>query len=166
MSFRPFQIAVLPLAMLMLTGFRMPDANEDVERLLYDVRGAFVTAQPDISRELITQTDLMVDAAIQATSRSIMLPRTILTVRISRTARLPVLFGNRSTASVTVKVVSVGSGEPVAEGSFDVSALTFGKANADALLAEKIADRIADEFRLQMPRRRAVVTALVESHGP
>ncbi len=166
MSLRSLRLVIAPLAILMLAGFRMPVADEETERLLYDVRGAFVTAQPDVSRDLIARTDILVDAAIQATSRSMMLPRTILTVRISQTARAPILFGSRSTASVTVKVVSVGSGDPVAEGSFEVSALAFGKSNADTLLAEKIADRIAGEFRLEMPRRRAVATALVESARP
>ncbi len=166
MSFRSLRFVIAPLAVLMLAGFRMPVADEEAERLLYDVRAAFVTAQPNVSRDLIAQTDILVDAAIQATNRSMLLPRTILTVRISETARAPVLFGSRSTASVTVKVVSVGSGEPVAEGSFEVSALTFGKNSADAFLAEKIADRIAGEFRLEVPRRRAVVTALVENTKP
>lgn len=167
MSLRRFRVAaVLPLAMLMLTGFRMPAAEEQAERMLYDVRGAFVTAQPDVSRDLITGTDILVDSAIRATSRSMMLPRTILTVRLSDTRRSPVLFGHRYSAKVTVKVISVGSGEPVAEGEFETSVMNFGKEPADSPLAEKIATRIASEFQLGRPHRAALLTSLASGATP
>lgn len=165
MSVNPFRLALAPFAILLLAGFRMPAAEEGGERLLYDVRGAFVTAQAAVPHELIVKTDLLVDTAIQSTSRSMMLPRAILTVRIGETHKIPVLFGNRYSATVTVKVVSVSSGEPVAEGSFETSVLAFGKDVSEAALAEKIADRIASEFSLDAPRR-TMATALTDSSRP
>ena len=166
MFLRLLRIVFAPLAVLLLASFRMPAAEQISEQLLYDVRGAFVTARPDVSRDLIAQTDILVDAAIRATSRSLLLPRTILTVRIGETTRSPLLFGNRYSATVLVKAIAVGSGEPVAEGGFEASVLTFGRDSADAPLAEKIAERIASEFRLDAPRRGAVVTALVDNPRP
>ncbi|TNM62132.1 hypothetical protein [Aliirhizobium smilacinae] len=163
MSLRPFRIAILPLTMLMLTGFRMPVNGDVSEHMLYDIRGAFVTAQPDVSRDLITRTDLLIDTAIQATTRSIILPRTILTVRIGEARPSPVLFGYRYSARVTVKAVSVTSGEPVAEGSFEATSFAFAEQGAADSLAEKIASQIASEFRLTNPHRATTITAYAES---
>lgn len=166
MFLKSVRIIAIPLAVLMLAGFRMPAAEEQAERMLYDVRGAFVTAQPDVPRDLITGTDILVDSAIRATSRSMMLPRTILTVRLSDTRRSPVLFGHRYSARVMVKVISVGSGEPVAEGEFETSVMSFGKEPADSPLAEKIATRIASEFQLGRPHRAALLTSLASGGAP
>lgn len=162
MLFSSCRIAVISLALVLLTGFRMPAKEEPSEGLLYDVRGAFVTARPDVSGELITQTDILIDSAIQSTSRSFILPRAILTVRISEAKQAPALFGMRHSAVVTVKAISVGSGDAVAEGSFEASVVRFGKEGADAYLAERIAERISAEFQLVAPRRRAAMTAFVE----
>jgi hypothetical protein len=166
MSFRLYRLAAVPLTVLTLAGFRMPVDGDMSERLLYDVRGAFVTAQPEVSRDLITRTDLLIDTAIRATTRSVMLPRTILTVRIGEARPSTILFGYRYSATVTVKAISVGSGDPVAEGSFEETSLAFGEQGAVDSLAEKIAGRIASEFRLANPHRAAVLTALVESGRP
>lgn len=165
MSFRLVRLSIVPLTVLMLTGFRMPVPGEVSERLLYDVRGAFVTAQPDVSRDLIARTDLLVDTAIQATNRTTMLPRTILTVRIDEVKPSQFLFGYRYQATVTVKAISVTSGDPVAEGSFQESSLAFGAQGAVDSLANKIADRIASEFRLASPQRTTAITAYAEAGG-
>jgi hypothetical protein len=166
MSLSPSRFAAVSLAMLVLTGFRMPAAQSSDGELLYDVRGAFVTAQPDVPSELIAWTDSLVDTSIQATTRSFMLPRAILTVRIGEARHMPVLMGNRYTATVTISVISVLSGEPVAEGAFSTSILRLGKEGAERVLAEKIAARIATEFRLEEPRRSAALTALSGSGRP
>jgi hypothetical protein len=158
----PLRFLLVLLAWLMLAGFRMPAADHDPDGLLYDVRGALVTAQPDVSHVLISQTDTLVDAAIRATSRPVMLPRTILTVRIAETDQQPTLFGSRASATVDVKAISVSSGEPVAEGTFVISVRTMRRDGADAALAQKIAQRIAAEFQLDGQGHGSVVTALVE----
>jgi hypothetical protein len=160
MSFSPSRVLAVSLAMLVLTGFRMPVAQPSDGELLYDVRGAFVAAQPDVSSELIAWTDSLVDASIQATTRSFLLPRAILTIRIDETQHTPLLMGNRYSAKVAIRVVSVLSGEPVAEGGFSTSVLRLGKEGAEMVLAQKIAERIAAEFRLEAPRSSAALTAL------
>jgi len=166
MSFRYLRLAVVSLTVLTLGGFRMPVDGNGSDRLLYDVRGAFVTAHPDVSRDLITRTDLLVDTAIRATNRPVMLPRTILTVRIGEARSSELLFGHRYSATVTVKAISVSSGDPVAEGTFEETSLAFGQRGAVDALAEKIAARIASEFKLANPRRSAVVTAYAETPRP
>jgi hypothetical protein len=166
MSLRLIRLVLVPLTVLSLTGFRMPVNGDMSERLLYDVRGAFVTAQPDVSRDLITRTDLLVDTAIRATTRSIMLPRTILTVRIGEAKPSTLLLGYRYSATVTVKAISVSSGDPVAEGSFEATSFAFGEQGAVDSLAEKIAARIASEFQLTNQRRATTITAYAESLRP
>lgn len=148
---------VLPLA-----AFRMPGSSQERQGLVYDVRGAFVTARPDVPRGLVTEIDSLVDVAIQATLRSSILPRTILAVRIGETSDLPVLFGTRRSAKVTVQAISVATGDAVAQGSFTASLFVFDNQGGDRALAEKIAARIADEFRLDSARHRTLATALTE----
>jgi hypothetical protein len=166
MSFTLARLLLAPLAILMLASFRMPAAEEASSQMLYDVRGAFVTARADVAHDLVAQTDTLLDASIRSTTRAMMLPRTILTVRIAETKRAPILFGNRYSATVLVKAISVGSGELVAEGSFETSVLTFARREADVSLAERIAGRIASEFRLDAPHRGSAVTALVNGARP
>lgn len=159
---RCFHLALIFALSLPLTGFRMPSRSEAKERLLYDVRGAFVTARAEVSQSLVLATDTLVDDAIRSTLRSTMLPRTIIVVRIDRAARVPLLLGARHEATVTVQAVAVGTGEPVAEGRFETSVYLLQSDGADQLLAQKIAERIASEFRLDAPRHRALVSALAE----
>jgi hypothetical protein len=155
-------LALIVAVSLPLTGFRMPSKSEAKNRLLYDVRGAFVTARGEVSQALVMTTDTLVDEAIRATLRSTMLPRTIIVVRIDKAARVPLLLGARHEASVTVQAVAVGTGEPIAEGHFDASVYLLQNDGADQVLAQKIAERIASEFRLDAPRHRAIVSALAE----
>lgn len=156
---RPLFAASIILLALPLTGFRMPASGEVRDKMLYDVRGAFVTARPDIPRTLVTATDDMVDAAIQKTTRSMMLPRAILAVKIDRMTTASTFLGNRHLAHVTVQAVSVSSGDPIAEGSFIASVFLFDTKDADRELARKISERIMTEFRLDGTARRTLVSA-------
>lgn len=140
----------------------MPTADHPTAKFLYDVRGAFVTAKPDVSQQLIATTDNLVDAAIRATVRSIMLPRTIISVRIDDTTETPFLIGFRRSATVTVQAVSVPSGDPIAEGTFTESVLLFDHKTADQHLAEKIASRISSEFRLDASHPLTLASAYAE----
>ena len=65
-------------------AFRMPAASESPENLLYDVRGAFVTARPTVPQEQVITTDMLVDEAVRATVRKTMLPRSIISVGIDQ----------------------------------------------------------------------------------
>jgi len=163
---RVFRLAFILLAALPLTAFRMPDANETREKLLYDVRGAFVTARPDVPKELVIATDMLVDEAIRATVRSTMLPRTIIAVRIDKASHMPFLIGSRHEATVTVQAISVSSGEPIAEGTFKTSIFLLNGQEADRELAGRIADRIAGEFRLDGQHRPAIANALFDHIEP
>jgi hypothetical protein len=58
--------------------------------------------------------------------------------------------------------VAVGDGEPIAEGSFLASIYLFGEDGADQALAQKIADRIASEFKLDTTRHGTLASALWE----
>lgn len=159
---RSLHIWFILLAGLSLAGFRMPTKNDGRDTLLYDVRGAFVTAKPDIPAALVTATDLLVDQAIRSTLRPTILPRTIIVIRIDQASNTPLLLGSRYEARVTVQAVSVGDGEPVAQGSFQASIYAFGSDRGDEALAQKIAARIASEFKLDGPRRGSLASALAE----
>jgi hypothetical protein len=157
---RSLRNALILFVVLPLAAFRMPGSSQAQHGLLYDVRGAFVTAKPDIRQTLVTATDALVDMAIQATVRSYMLPRTILAVRIVETSDVAAVLGVRRSAKVTVQAIAVSTGEPVAEGSFTTSVFSFNQSGADRLLAEKIAARIANEFRLVGASHGSLASAL------
>lgn len=161
MSRRHVSLILLALSALPLMSFRMEEqATVSREKLFYDVRGALVTARADVSRDLVAETDRLVDAAIRATIRQISLPRTILTVRIDRAGYLPFIIGGRHEARVSIEAIAVGTGEMIAAGSFGASVFALEKEDGDALLAEKIASRIATEFRLDGKGGSTLATAL------
>lgn len=160
MSSLSVRVAVLFVSWLLLSSFRMTAADQPSEPLLYDVRGAFVTARADVSPGLIARTDRLVDAAIRSTIRQKALPRTILTVRISEAGYLPLVVGARFRAKVTIEATAVGNGERIATGGFSVSTFALDSEHADARLAERIAERIAREFRLQNGGPSTLATAL------
>lgn len=154
------RVLMILMAATSLVSFRMPVSVGASEKLLYDVRGAFVTARPDVPRGLVTAIDTRVDEAIRATVRSVILPRTILTIRITRAAYQPLLLGGRHEADVTVEAVAVRTGEAIATGDFSVAAFLLDSNDADGVLAERITQRIAGEFRLDNQTRSALTTAL------
>ncbi|MGI2031892.1 hypothetical protein ACRQ1B_05810 [Rhizobium panacihumi] len=156
------RLLIVVSAALPLMSFSMKTAeNTRGSGPLYDVRGAFVAAKPDIPAGLIAGTDRRIDAAIRSTVRSMSLPRAILTVRITRAAGLPILFGRRHEAKVTVDATSVTTGERIASATFTVSTTVFGKDNGgEDALAARIADRVAAEFKLNGGRQTTIASAL------
>lgn len=157
---RAVLISVVFCSALSLMSFRMPETSKVADKLLYDVRGAFVTARPNVSQSLVIATDMLVDEAIRSTVRSKMLPRTIISVRIESTSRKNVLFGNRHEAEVSVKAIAVSNGEAIAQGKFTTSVFLMDGKDVERELAQRIADRIASEFRLEGPRRASIASAL------
>jgi hypothetical protein len=156
-----FRLTVLGLAWLMLGGFRMAAVEEQAQQhLLYDVRGAFVSAHVDISRRLVADIDRLVDDSIRATFRQTAMPRAVLTIRIIDAGRLPLFVGARYRAKVTVEATAVGNGERIAVGSFAVTAFAFDADAGDALLAARVATRIAREFSLEDNAISTLATAL------
>jgi len=61
-----------------------------------------------------------------------------------------------------VQAISVNTGEPIAKGTFKTSIFLLDGDTADRDLAEKIADRISSEFRLDGIRRPTMATALFQ----
>ncbi|MGE7370927.1 hypothetical protein ACQKKX_17950 [Neorhizobium sp. NPDC001467] len=156
------RLLILAASTLPLMAFSIKTVeNPRASGPFYDVRGSFVAAKPDIPAALVAGTDRRVDAAIRATVRSLSLPRAILTVRIIRAGGLPILFGNRHEAKVTVDATSVSTGERIASATFTVSATVFGRdTNVQDALAAKIADRVAAEFKLDGGRPTTIASAL------
>ncbi|WP_137128858.1 hypothetical protein [Rhizobium sp. FY34] len=155
------RLSVALIALLTLSGFRMASGERQSDpQLLYDVRGAFVSARPDVSRRLVADTDRLVDDAIRATFRQKSLPRTVLTIRIVETGYLPLILGGRFRAKVTVEATAVGNGEKIATGTFAVSTFALDQAYADRILALRIAERVSMEFRLQDAGPSTLATAL------
>jgi hypothetical protein len=159
---RSLRNALILSFILPLAAFRMPSSDQNRQGLIYDVRGAFVTAKADVPQALVTEVDSLVDVAIRATLRSSILPRTILSVRISDVSGTSVLFGTRHSAKVTVQAISVASGEPVAEGSFTTSVFMFDPHGADRALAEKVAERVAGEFHLDTGAHGSLANAFAK----
>lgn len=159
MFLRALRIIVILSAILPLAGFRMPADRQVSDDLVYDVRGAFVTARADVEKGLINAINVLVDEAVRATVRSTMLPRAILSVRIEKMSRTSLVIGSRYEARVTVKAISVESGEPVAEGTFVTSVFRLDSRNADWALAERIAGRIINEFRLERQGARPTIAS-------
>lgn len=157
---RLFPVCLLMAVLPLLMSFRLETAARDPDSLLYDVRGAFVAARSDIPTVIVAETDRLVNEAIFSTVRQRVLPRTILTVRIHRLTKLPVLLGRKREAAVLVKAVSVANGEVIAEGSFSVVVFSLNAGSIDLLLAERIAERVAAEFQLSGERRSTLATAL------
>lgn len=155
------RFSLIVLAWLILSSFRIaPEMRTADLPIMYDVRGAFVSAPPSVSRTLVAETGNMVDAAIRATFRKTLLPRTILTIRILATNRTTYVVGTRYSATISVDATAVGNGEKVATGRFEVSAFNFNDSHSDVALARKIAERLAEEFRLEDSAPSTLATAL------
>lgn len=150
------------LAWLILSSFRIgPHANNAQDMpLLYDVRGAFVSATPTIPAGIVKDVDKRLGIAIRATFRKTLLPRAILTVRLVEIRRDKVLIGATASARVAVEATAVGNGEKIAVGDFTVTAYSLQPQSAEALLAKRIADRVASEFRLDESTPSTLATAL------
>ncbi len=160
MHWRLFRISILTISWLALAGFRLAGHDQPADPLLYDVRGAFVTAKPEISPALVAGVDRLVDDAIRATFRRKALPRAVLTVRIVEADYLPLVVGARFRVMVSVEATAVGTGEKIAAGGFTISAFALDAVHADSRLADRIADRVAREFRLNGTRPSTLANAL------
>lgn len=158
-SFARFSLLVL--AWLTLSSFRLAHEDRPVEAsILYDVRGAFVSASPKVSRRLVAETDALVDESVRATFRATLLPRAVLTIRIVEVKRQNYLVGAKFSAKVSVDATAVGNGEKIAAGIFTVSSFALHAEHGDSALARRIADRITFEFRLQDTGPSTLATAL------
>ncbi|MDM9623496.1 hypothetical protein [Rhizobium sp. S96] len=115
---------------------------------VYDVRSAVVLAGPNMPAPLLAGVGDRVNAAINATVRTNVYPRVILTIRILSAEKGQGYNGRQYIAKVTVDAASVEDGSVIAVSSFSVTSLSNNKAAADEILAEDIAGRIRSIFSL------------------
>ncbi len=152
------RLGIIMLASLALMSFRLEPKAGEGERLLYDVRGAFVAARPDISPELMQSIHYQMSNAIKSTTRDKTRPRVVLTIRLISVDRGSFMFGERASARVVVRAAAVQTGEVVAETKFTATIIGIDKAAIDHELATGIVDRVLTEFRLD--RASPLATAL------
>ncbi|WP_284777552.1 hypothetical protein [Agrobacterium sp. lyk4-40-TYG-31] len=152
------RLGIIMLASLALMSFRLEPKSGEGERLLYDVRGAFVAARPDISAELMQSIQYHMSNAIKATTRDRTRPRVVLTIRVISVTKGPFIFGERASARVVVRAAAVQTGEVIAESAFTANILGIEKSAIEQELAFGIAERVIAEFHLNRPA--SLATAL------
>lgn len=154
------RVGILLLACLSLMSFKLAASNEVSGQLIYDVRGAFVAARPDVSADLMQMIHRQVSDAIGATIRDNIRPRVVLTIRLASVRKIPFLFGQRSSARVIVRAASVTTGEVIAEAKFTATIVGFDDQTMENELAYGVAERVIREFRLDRPAPSTLATAL------
>ncbi len=145
---------------LALMSFRLMPDDGDKNRLIYDVRGAFVAAQPEISHRLMQMVHSYVSESIDVTSRATVRPRVVLTIRLASVKKEPFLLGARSSARVVVRAASVTTGEVIAEAKFTATVYGLDKDSLEGDLAYGVASRVIQEFQLAKPAPATLATAL------
>ncbi|NTJ42351.1 hypothetical protein G6L28_07015 [Agrobacterium larrymoorei] len=160
-SFR--RLGTIALACLALMSFKLGPETTGGEKLIYDVRGAFVAARPDISPDLMQSIHYQISNAIEATTRGKIRPRVVLTIRLVSVAKNSMLVGERASARVIVRAAAVQSGEVIAETKFTATVVSLDKSSIEQDLASGIAERVISEFRLNRPSPSTLATALFAS---
>ncbi|WP_142779154.1 hypothetical protein [Agrobacterium sp. T29] len=154
------RLGIIVLACFMLMSFRLEPEATNADRLLYDVRGAFVAARPDVAPALMQSIHAQVQNAIKTTARGETRPRVVLTIRLASVTRGPFLFGERASARVIVRAAAVATGEVIAEAKFTATVVSFDNQSIEQELAYGVAERVIREFRLSRPGPATLATAL------
>jgi hypothetical protein len=145
------RLGIVLLASFALMSFRLEPEVSDSDKLLFDVRGAFVAARPDVSGELMQSIQYQISNAIRSTTRDRGRPRVVLTIRVMNVSRGSFILGERASARVVVRAAAVQTGEVIAQAAFTASILGIDKSLIDHELATGIAERVITEFRLTRP---------------
>lgn len=164
MSTGPFRLTLLYLACLALMSFKMEAVNSDDDRLIYDVRSAFVTSRSDIPAELMQRVHHHISEAIQKVTHSRIHTRVILAIRIAPIDQSEMLIGHKAGSAINVRATAVATGEVVAEARFRATALGWTKTSALEKLGDGIAQQIINEFRLTPDERSNIVSALAPNY--
>ena len=154
------RLGIVLLACMGLMSFKMERQTSDGERLLYDVRAAFVAAKPDVSANIMQSVQYQISSAIDATRRDRMRTRVVLTIRLISVTKRTFLFGERASAKVNVRAAAVQTGEVIAEANFTATIVGMNKGSLEDELANGVADRVIREFRLSKPAPSTLATAL------
>ena len=154
------RLGIVVLACFTLMSFRLEPEATHADRLLYDVRGAFVAAQPDVAPALMQSIHAQLQNAIKTTARGEIRPRVVLTIRLASVTHAPFLFGERASARVIVRAAAVATGEVIAEAKFTATVVSFDNQSIEQDLAYGVAERVIREFRLNRPGPGTLATAL------
>jgi len=154
------RFGIVLLACFTLMSFRLEPEATSGDRLLYDVRGAFVAARPDVAPALMQSIHAQVQNAIKTTARGEIRPRVVLTIRLASVTRAPFLFGERASAKVIVRAAAVATGEVIAEARFTATVVSLDDSAIEQELAYGVAERVIREFRLNRPGPTTLATAL------
>ncbi len=154
------RIGVVMLTSLALMSFRLGPETREGDRLIYDVRGAFVAARADISPELMQSIHYRVSNAINDTVRVRARPRVVLTIRLEAYARGSLLLGQRASVRAVVRAAAVQTGEVIAEAKFTVTAVSLDASAIERDLAFGVAERVISEFKLSRTAPSTLATAL------
>lgn len=148
------------LASLALMSFRLGPETGERDRLIYDVRGAFVAARPDVSPELMQSIHYQVANAINDTVRVRARPRVVLTIRLESYSKGSLLLGQRASVKAVVRAAAVQTGEVIAEAKFTVTAIGIDASSIERDLAFGVAERVISEFKLNRTAPSTLATAL------
>ncbi|UWU15932.1 hypothetical protein [Rhizobium sullae] len=118
----------------------------------YDVRSAVVLGGPNTPPELLSGIGDRINAAINATVRTEVYPRVVLTIRIASLQKATGFDKKRNIAKINIDAASVDDGSVIAVSSLVVTSTANEQAMADQILAEDIAARIRSAFKLNAGR--------------
>lgn len=119
---------------------------------VYDVRSAVVVSPQKIPPAILAGVGDRVNSAINATVRTDVYPRVVLTIRILSVEKGQGIEKSRNVAKVSIDAASVEDGSVIAVSSFEVTSFSNSPAAADEILAEDIAARIRSAFSLSAGR--------------
>ncbi|OWV86588.1 hypothetical protein ATY81_09280 [Rhizobium sp. R72] len=119
---------------------------------VYDVRSAVVVSPQKIPPAILAGVGDRVNSAINATVRTDVYPRVVLTIRILSVEKGQGIEKSRNVAKVSIDAASVEDGSVIAVSSFEVTSFSNSPTAADEILAEDIAARIRSAFSLSAGR--------------
>lgn len=148
------RFSVVGVVALLVVGCSLHLFEPKPREFYYDVRAAVVVAGPKIPLPLVQGVERRMSDAVAATTRTEVLPRVILTVRLDDMSTSIGLDKNKNEINVKVSAASVETGAIVSEGEFKVMTETSSSALASESLAEEVAARLRSLFSLQRPTLR------------
>jgi hypothetical protein len=122
--------------------------SKDAPGPVYDVRSAVVLSGPKVPPDVLSGVGDRINKAINATVRTEVYPRVVLTIRILQVDQNQGYDKSQTAAKITVDAASVDDGTVIAVSSFSVLSRSNNAAASDEILAENISARIRSVFTL------------------
>lgn len=137
------RVAIICVALVSCATF----SSKEEPSPIYDVRSAVVLSSVKMSPTILNGVADRMTTAINATVRTEVYPRVVLTIRILSVEMGQGYDKSRNVAKVRIDAASVDDGSVIAVSSLEVT--SFSKTGAaDEILAEDIAARIRSVFSL------------------